>query len=133
MTISGSKYSATIRENSKLRHLGTFVTPEEAALCYARHVRARRAAAEAAEARGGGPQPLKADDGQGGVAPLPPKVVARKHASEKIQIGSQCAMSVPTGTSRARIARDRGRAARAASYCDAPLLARAAASPLGYT
>ena len=44
VTISGSKYSAQIRENSKKRHLGTFVTPEEAALCYARHVRARRAA-----------------------------------------------------------------------------------------
>jgi hypothetical protein len=48
----GSKYVANIKENSKLRHLGTFATPEEAALCCARRVRARRAAAEAGEATG---------------------------------------------------------------------------------
>ena len=52
------KYAAKTRENGKLSHLGTFATPEEAALCYARHVGAARAAAEAAGARGEGPQPL---------------------------------------------------------------------------
>jgi hypothetical protein len=39
-----------------------FATPEEAALRYARHVGAERAAAEAAEARVEGPQPLTADE-----------------------------------------------------------------------
>ena len=44
------KYTAKIRENGKQRSLGTFVTPEEAALCYARYIGAERAAAEAAAA-----------------------------------------------------------------------------------
>jgi hypothetical protein len=34
----GGKYEAKITENGTSRHLGNFATPEEAALCYARHV-----------------------------------------------------------------------------------------------
>ncbi|KOO29887.1 hypothetical protein Ctob_007063, partial [Chrysochromulina tobinii] len=39
-----------------------FATPEEAALCYARHIGAERAAAEAAEASAAAPRLLTADD-----------------------------------------------------------------------
>ena len=63
------KYAARIWENGTQCHLGTFVTPKKAALCYARHGGAERAAAEAVEPRGEGPQPLTADvarRGQGG-------------------------------------------------------------------
>jgi hypothetical protein len=56
------KYQARIEEKGNLRHLGTFATPEEAALCYARHAGAERAVAEAAEARGKRPRPLTADE-----------------------------------------------------------------------
>eukprot|EP00900_Chrysochromulina_parva_P001898 jgi/Chrpa1/11709/Chrysochromulina_OHIO_Genome00022834-RA len=56
------KYRVEVRENGKHRQLGTFATPEEAALCYARHVGAERAAAEAAEARIAVLQPLTADE-----------------------------------------------------------------------
>ena len=55
------KYQAQATEEGKKRYLGIFNTPEEAALCYARHIGAARAAAEAAEAaeaRGAGRQPL---------------------------------------------------------------------------
>jgi len=45
-----------------------FATPEEAALCYARHAGAERAAAEAAQARGEGPQPLTADEARAAAA-----------------------------------------------------------------
>ena len=45
------KYKAEFRDNCKQRYLGIFATPEEAALSYARHIGAERAAAEAAEAR----------------------------------------------------------------------------------
>ena len=62
------KYVAQLRENGKHRYLGTFTTPEEAALWYARHVGAERAAAEAAEARGEGPQPLTADEARAAAA-----------------------------------------------------------------
>jgi hypothetical protein len=58
----GGKYEACIREDGKQRYLGRFATPEEAALCYARHIGAERAAAEAAEARGEGLEPLKVDE-----------------------------------------------------------------------
>ena len=47
------------------RRIGCFVTPEEAALCYARHHGAERAAAEAAKERGEGlntTKPLTADE-----------------------------------------------------------------------
>ena len=54
----GSKYVSKVKEDGRLRHLGSFTTPQEAALHFARHVGAARAAAEAAEARGKGPQPL---------------------------------------------------------------------------
>ena len=47
-------YQVEIKENFKRRHLGIFATPEEAALCYARHIGAERAAAVAEEARGEG-------------------------------------------------------------------------------
>ena len=54
------KYTTKVREDRKTRYLGIFATPEEAALCYARHIGAAQAAAEAAEARGEGQQPLTA-------------------------------------------------------------------------
>ena len=90
------KYVAQVWENGKLHHLGTFVTPEEAALCFARRVRARRAAAEAGEVRGDGPQPLTADDGQGGVAPLPPKAVAALPSKAVTPSSAQAAEIAPT-------------------------------------
>ena len=34
-------------ENGSIRYLGIFATPEDAAICYARHIRLRRAGAEA--------------------------------------------------------------------------------------
>ena len=62
VTRNGSKYNASIRANGPQRHLGIFATPEEAALCYARYVGAKRAAAEAAKARVAVPQPLTPDE-----------------------------------------------------------------------
>jgi hypothetical protein len=62
------KYVAQIREHGKVRHLGIFATPEEAALCYARHVGAERVATEAEEARSEGPQPLTADEARAAAA-----------------------------------------------------------------
>ena len=62
------KYVAQATEDGKNRHLGIFATPEEAALCYARRVKAPRAAAEAAEARGEGPQPLTAAEARAAAA-----------------------------------------------------------------
>ena len=56
------KYVASICENGKQHYLGRFATPEEAALCYARYVGAKRAAAEAAKARVAVPQPLTPDE-----------------------------------------------------------------------
>ncbi|KOO32261.1 hypothetical protein Ctob_008280, partial [Chrysochromulina tobinii] len=48
---TGGKYEAKICVKGKKRYLGTFATPEEAALCYARHIKygAERAAAEPGE------------------------------------------------------------------------------------
>ena len=63
-----AKYEAVTRENGKTHRLGTFVTPEEAALCYARYIGAERAAAEAAEARGEGPQLLTVDEARAAAA-----------------------------------------------------------------
>ena len=63
-----AKYEAVTRENGKTHRLGTFVTPEEAALCYARYLGAERAAAEAAEARGEGPQLLTVDEARAAAA-----------------------------------------------------------------
>jgi hypothetical protein len=62
------KYAVQIRENGMRIHLGIFATPEEAALCYARHVGAKRAVAEAAAARGEGPKPLTADEARAAAA-----------------------------------------------------------------
>jgi hypothetical protein len=59
---NGGKYQVEIRENGKPRYLGSFATPEEAALCYARHIGVDRAATEAGETRVAAPQPLTADD-----------------------------------------------------------------------
>ena len=64
---SYGRYDARIRENGKQRHLGIFATPEEAALCYARHIGAERAAEEAAEATKK-PQPLTADEARAAAA-----------------------------------------------------------------
>ena len=58
----GKYYQVVISEKGKLRHLGCFATPEEGALCYARHIGAKRAAAEAAEASGEGQRPLTPDE-----------------------------------------------------------------------
>jgi hypothetical protein len=41
------KYRAQFMENGSIRYLGIFPTPEDAAFCYARHIRLRRAGAEA--------------------------------------------------------------------------------------
>ena len=60
---NGNGYQAKLMENGKTRYLGTFASAEEAALVYARHVGAERAAAEAsAEARVAVQQPLTEDD-----------------------------------------------------------------------
>ena len=80
----GGKYEAVVSENGTQRRLAIrriepsacrsgrrlpysdvvyqSVTPEEAALCYARYIGAERAVAEAAEARVGGHQPMTADE-----------------------------------------------------------------------
>lgn len=55
-------YEARVWENGSMRHLGTFATVKEAALCYARHVGRERAAAEAAGANVPVPQPLTAEE-----------------------------------------------------------------------
>jgi hypothetical protein len=65
---SGGRFEVLIRENGKQRYISTFATPEEAALCYARHVGAERAATEAAEARDNGQQPLTADEARAAAA-----------------------------------------------------------------
>ena len=59
---NGCKYQVQIRENGSYRYLGIFATPEEAALCYARHVGAERAVSEASEARIPVTKPLTADE-----------------------------------------------------------------------
>jgi len=48
---NGGGFEAKVRENGTVRYLGTFQTAIEAALCYARHIGAERAEAEAAEAK----------------------------------------------------------------------------------
>ena len=63
-----NRYQAGIKENGKTRHLGSFATPEEAALCCARHVGAERSAAEVAKARVTVPQPLTADEARAAAA-----------------------------------------------------------------
>jgi len=65
---SYGKYAVGVKENGVGIHLGTFATPEEAALCYARRAGAERAAAEAAQARGEGPRPLTADEARAAAA-----------------------------------------------------------------
>jgi len=62
------KYQAKVCEDGELRSVGVFATPEEAALRYARHVGAVRAAAEAAEARRKRPQPLTAAEARAAAA-----------------------------------------------------------------
>ena len=66
VTLTNGKYYVAVYENGKGRKLsGSFATPEEAALCYARHHGAERAAAEAAKERGEGlntTKPLTADE-----------------------------------------------------------------------
>jgi len=62
------RYQGQIWENGKRRYVGSFATPEEAALCYARHIGAERAAAEAAEARVERPRPLTADEARAAAA-----------------------------------------------------------------
>jgi len=68
VAMNGSKYEARVREEGRQRYLGVFTTPEEAALRYARHVGAVRAAAEAAEARRKRPQPLTAAEARAAAA-----------------------------------------------------------------
>ena len=60
--IHHGRYAAMVRENGKLCSLGHFATPEEAALTYARHIGAERAAVEAAEASSERPEPLTVDE-----------------------------------------------------------------------
>ena len=61
VTRHDGKFQAGLSEGGNERYLGRFGTAEEAALAYARHVGRARAAREAAEARGEGPQPLTAE------------------------------------------------------------------------
>ena len=65
---SGGRFEVFLRENGKQRYISIFATPEEAALCYARSIGAERAAAEAAEARDNGQQPLTADEARAAAA-----------------------------------------------------------------
>ena len=60
VSLRRGKYQVQIKENGKMRYLGLFDAADKAALCYARHIGAARAAAEAAEARREQPQPLTA-------------------------------------------------------------------------
>ena len=62
VTLHRGMYQAQIKKGGEQRFLGRFCTPEEAALAYARYVGKERAAAEAAAARGEGPQPLTAEE-----------------------------------------------------------------------
>ena len=60
VNLIGGKYYLQVYKNGKQsRNFGGFATPEEAALCYARHLATERAAAEAT---GEGPQPLTVDE-----------------------------------------------------------------------
>ena len=71
VNLTGGRYYLNIYENGMARRLGGFATPEEAALCYARHLGAERAAAEAAKERGEGlntTKPLTADEARAAAA-----------------------------------------------------------------
>ena len=68
VSVQKGGYQANLRENGTQRYLGTFASAGEAALSYARHVGAERAAAEAAEARVAVPQPLTADEARAAAA-----------------------------------------------------------------
>ena len=71
VTLTQGRYYVDGYENGMARHLGCFATPEEAALCYARHLGAERAAAEAAKERGEGlntTKPLTADEARAAAA-----------------------------------------------------------------
>jgi hypothetical protein len=48
VTKEGHAYAARIYENGRMRRLGTYSTPVQAALCYARYIGADQAAAETA-------------------------------------------------------------------------------------
>jgi hypothetical protein len=62
VTKKGGKYTAQVREKGKLRYLGIFATPVEAALHYSRHIGAERAAMEAARAAKNGGAESRDDD-----------------------------------------------------------------------
>ena len=62
------KYFSSISEKGKVRYFPCCATPEEAALCLARYLGAKRAATVAPEARGRGQQPLTADDARAAAA-----------------------------------------------------------------
>jgi hypothetical protein len=49
VTKEGHAYAARIYENGRMRRLGTYSTPVQAALCYARYIGADQAAAETAK------------------------------------------------------------------------------------
>jgi hypothetical protein len=71
VTLTRGRYYVDVCENGMTRHLGGFATREEAALCYARHIGAERAAAEAAKERGEGlntTKPLTADEARAAAA-----------------------------------------------------------------
>ena len=71
VTLTRGRYYVDACENGMTRHLGGFATREEAALCYARHLGAERAAAEAAKERGEGlntTKPLTADEARAAAA-----------------------------------------------------------------
>jgi hypothetical protein len=72
------------------RKRGILVTPEEAALCSARHIGAVRAAAAAAEARGEGPKPLPADESaEGSEMPMESPEAERHLPLKKRKLGPE--------------------------------------------
>jgi hypothetical protein len=88
----GGKYQAKIKVNGNRRLLGTFATPEEAALCYARHVGAERAAAEPGEEDG--------DEGEEAAASKARNLVSMAH--HKAEIDKLEQQQLPQGMSPVR-------------------------------
>jgi hypothetical protein len=88
----GGKYQAKIKVNCNRRLLGTFATPEEAALCYARHVGAERAAAEPGEEDG--------DEGEEAAASKARNLVSMAH--HKAEIDKLEQQQLPQGMSPVR-------------------------------
>ena len=92
------KYDAQVNEDGLKRHLGSFATPEEAALHYARHVGAARAAAKAAEARHELPQSSSASTAS---APPPGWVCPALGETIQVEVEVEDALSGAESSSQA--------------------------------